>query len=205
MTVAAEYAIERGRKLTRFLGDGNDGAVWESNSHTAVKAVERHDSYLRERDAYFRLCDNGIYEIHGFAVPYLVDHDDTRQVVEMTVVFPPCIIDFAKAYVDRPPDFTPEILRDWREDESKLFDDDWDKVEELLASLREIGIFYFDAKPGNIRFQNWYSPHLLNETSISSVRILKLNLYDQNRLSMVGVWSSVQSVTSAVRVAGLAK
>lgn len=138
---------------TRFLGDGNDGAVWETNLQTAIKAIERRDSYVRECEAYFRLREKGITEIQGFAVPCLIDHDDTKQVVEMTVVFPPCIIDFAKAYVDRPPDFSAEVLRDWREDASELFEDDWDIVEDLLDCLRNSGIYYFDAKPGNIRFE----------------------------------------------------
>ena len=70
----------------------------------------------------------------------------------MTVVFPPCILDFAKAYVDQPPDFSAEVIRDWREETAELFDADWDKVESLLEELQCIGIFYFDAKLGNIRF-----------------------------------------------------
>ena len=90
MQKAAEFALERGRSLTRFLGDGNDGAVWESDQQTAIKALERRDSYFRERDSYLRLRDLSIVDIQGFAVPWLIDHDDTKQVVEMTVVFPPC-------------------------------------------------------------------------------------------------------------------
>jgi hypothetical protein len=70
----------------------------------------------------------------------------------MTVVFPPCILDFAKAYVDSPPDFSDEVLWDWYEGTADLFDGDWDTVQSLLAELRRVGIFYFDAKPGNIRF-----------------------------------------------------
>ncbi len=152
MAVAAGFALERGRFLTRFLGDGNDGGVWETNHQTAIKALERRDSYMRERDAYFRLRDSGVTEIRGFAVPCFVDHDDTRQVVEMTVVFPPCIVDFAKAYVDNPPDFTPEVLRDWRVDSAELFENNWDTVESLIDALKSFGIYYFDAKPGNILF-----------------------------------------------------
>ncbi len=99
-----------------------------------------------------RLQDLAIIEIQGFAVPWLIGFDDTKQIVEMTVVFPPCILDFAKAYVDSPPDFSDEVLRDWHEETADLFDTDWDKVESLLSELRGLGIFYFDAKPGNIRF-----------------------------------------------------
>ena len=152
LVVAASYATNRGRSLLRFLGDGNDGAVWESNQQTAIKALERRDSYFRKRDAYLRLQDQTIVDIQGFAVPLLVDFDDTKQIVEMTVVFPPCILDFAKAYVDSPPDFSEEVLWDWYEGTADLFDGDWDTVQSLLAELRRVGIFYFDAKPGNIRF-----------------------------------------------------
>jgi hypothetical protein len=60
LVVAASYATNRGRSLLRFLGDGNDGAVWESNQQTAIKALERRDSYFRERDAYLRLQDQTI-------------------------------------------------------------------------------------------------------------------------------------------------
>jgi len=152
LVVAASYATNRGRSLLRFLGDGNDGAVWESNQQTAIKALERRDSYFRERDAYLRLQDQTIVDIQGFAVPLFVDFDDTKQIVEMTVVFPPCILDIAKAYVDSPPDFSEEVLWDWYEGTADLFDGDWDTVQSLLAELRRVGIFYFDAKPGNIRF-----------------------------------------------------
>ncbi len=120
----------------------------------AIKALERRDSYLRERDAYLRLQELSVVDIQGFAVPILVDCDDTKQIVEMTVVFPPCILDFAKAYVDRPPDFTVEVLRDWREEIADLCGADWNKVESLLEELQGFGIFYFDAKPGNIRFSS---------------------------------------------------
>jgi hypothetical protein len=152
MATASVYAKQRGSSLMRFLGDGNDGAVWESDRQTAIKALERRDSYIRERDAYLRLQELSIVEIQGFAIPVLVDFDDTKQIVEMTVVFPPCILDFAKAYVDQPPDFSTEVIRYWREETAELFDADWDKVESLLEKLQCIGIFYFDAKPGNIRF-----------------------------------------------------
>ena len=101
-----------------------------------------------------QLQERLIVDLQGFTVPILVDFDDTKQIVEMTVVFPPCILDFAKAYVDRPPDFSAEVLRDWREETADLFDTEWDSVQNLLDELQSIGIFYFDAKPGNIRFGN---------------------------------------------------
>ena len=70
----------------------------------------------------------------------------------MTVVFPPCLIDLCKAYLDCEPDFSEEFMRDWREDVIELFDTKWETVELLLEELHNMGITYLDAKPGNIRF-----------------------------------------------------
>jgi len=69
MGTAADYAQQRGRSLMRFLGDGNDGAAWESDQQTAIKALERRDSYVRERDAYLRLQERSIVDIQ--ASPFL--------------------------------------------------------------------------------------------------------------------------------------
>ena len=53
---------------------------------------------------------------------------------------------------ESPPDFTPEVLRDWRDDSAELFENEWDTVEILIGALKSFGIYYFDAKPGNILF-----------------------------------------------------
>lgn len=102
LAVAVNYAANCGVSLLRFLGDGNDGAVWESNQQTAIKAIERRDSYFRERDAYLRLQDLEIVDLQGFAVPWLIGFDDTKQIVEMTVVFPPCILAIASVSARSP-------------------------------------------------------------------------------------------------------
>ncbi len=149
---AEAYAAEKGTLLLRFLGDGNDGAVWESSRNTAVKVLERPDSYQRERDAYLRLGDHDVTEIEGFAVPTLIEHHDSLQVVEMTMVFPPCVLDFAKSYVDRPPDYPVEAISDWEAETAERFGEKWPTVQSILGWLRTYGIHYFDARPGNIRF-----------------------------------------------------
>ena len=41
LAVAVNYAANRGVSLLRFLGVGNDGAIWESNQQTEIKALER--------------------------------------------------------------------------------------------------------------------------------------------------------------------
>lgn len=150
--VADAYAKAKGIAITRFLGDGNDGAAWETDRNSAVKVIERLDSYLRERDVYLRLQDRGVTDIKGFAVPQLIDCDDTLQVVEMTIVFPPYVLDFAKSYVDRPPDFSPEVLAETEARFAELFADRWPVVQSILAWLQAYGIHSYDPLRGNIRF-----------------------------------------------------
>jgi hypothetical protein len=46
LAVATSYAANRGQSLLRFLGDGNDGAVWESDQQTAIKkTLEKATSF----------------------------------------------------------------------------------------------------------------------------------------------------------------
>jgi hypothetical protein len=71
----------------------------------------------------------------------------------MTFVFPPCVIDFAKSYVDRPPDYPVEAIADWETETAKDFGENWSTVQSIVGWLRTYGIHYFDAKPGNIRFE----------------------------------------------------
>jgi hypothetical protein len=75
------------------------------------------------------------------------------QVIEMTFVTPPFLLDFGKTYLDFPPDFSPEVLADWERERRSLFEPgQWDIVQAVLAELASIGIHYYDAKPGNITF-----------------------------------------------------
>ena len=152
---ATDYLNDRKLEIVRFLGDGNDGAVWETSRETAVKAIERGDSYRRERDCYFRLQDLGWNNVLGLALPCLIEEDDSRQIIEMTIVFPPYVLDFAKSYVDSPPDFSPESLDEWRAEMEELFSDEWDEqdwilIDQVLAAFRSIGIYYFDLHSRNL-------------------------------------------------------
>ncbi len=83
----------------------------------------------------------------------LIGEDEARVTIEMTVVTPPFLLDFGKAYINFPPDFTPEVLADWERQRGALFEpDQWPEVKSLLAQLATFGIYYYDAKPGNITF-----------------------------------------------------
>jgi hypothetical protein len=56
-------------------------------------------------------------------VPQLVHYDDELLAIEMTIVSPPFCLDFGGAYLDRPPDYSPEVWADWEAEKSDLFED----------------------------------------------------------------------------------
>lgn len=89
-----------------MLGHGLDGTVWETTRQSALKACYRLEAFQRERDCYRRLFEHDVVSLAGLSVPQLLDYDNRRQIIEMTIVFPPCILDFGKAYVDSPPDYS---------------------------------------------------------------------------------------------------
>jgi hypothetical protein len=147
------YADSRDIVIEKRLGYGNDGTIWQTNRKTAVKVEHVTDSFERELAAFQRLTEHKIDRINGFDVPQLVDFDERVLTIEMEIVTPPYLLDFGKVYLDIPPDYSPEVLRDWEEERTELFGPErWKVVRKLLASLKMFGIYYYDAKPGNIEF-----------------------------------------------------
>jgi hypothetical protein len=156
LTRAQQYAelSKIALDLERPLGYGTDGAVWRSNRDTAVKVLERERGYYNERDAYLRLKEFGFTErIDEFWVPKLIDYNDDLWTIEMDFITKsPYIIDFAKVRIDRPPDFSNEVLAYQDETGRELFQHHWSAVQRLLASLESIGIYYLDPQLDNIKF-----------------------------------------------------
>jgi hypothetical protein len=153
---ALAYLSRRGGnvKIEEFLGGGIDGDVWRTSVKTAVKVFMHERGYYNERDAYQRLADWGVTkEIEGFWIPEMQGFDDELMVVEMDVMNePPYILDFGKVRIDRPPDFSEEVLREQEEHGRELFEHNWPAVKRLLAALESYQIYYLDPKPGNITF-----------------------------------------------------
>jgi hypothetical protein len=139
------------------LGSGTDGAVWMSDRNTAVKALYRQKNYSHELECYQRFARAGVTNLAGFNVPKLVGHSDELMIVELGIVKPPFILDFAKVCLDNPPDFDPEVLEEAdRENEERFGEQYWSRVRVLLWVLRSrYGIYYQDPKPGNIMFKDW--------------------------------------------------
>jgi hypothetical protein len=152
---ARDYAESRGLEIdfAHPLGFGQDGRVWKSFHKTAVKALERSRNYTAERECYQRLLDADVTVIDGLNVPRLIDFDDRLQIIEIGIVAPPYLLDFGKAHLDARPDFPAETLAEWDEQLVELFGDDVSRVKRVLRQLTKYGIYYYDAKPANIRLR----------------------------------------------------
>ena len=119
---------------------------------TAIKALKFKKLYVTERDVYLRLREKQVENIADFKVPELLRHDDSLWTIEMSIVSPPYVLDFAGAYLDRPPDFPPEVMADWRAEKEEQFEDDWPMVQTVMREFRAMGIYLSDLNPKNINF-----------------------------------------------------
>src|SRR5436309_3347316 len=134
---AQAYGQGRGLALGEQLGFGVHGIVFatESQSETgsspvrsAVKVHESETGYRRERDVYLRLKQLGVRAIRGCEVPQLLRYDDELWIIEMTIVTRPFVLDFAGAYLDRAPEFSEEVMADWRAEKQEQFGPHWPEV-----------------------------------------------------------------------------
>jgi hypothetical protein len=125
-------------------------------ARTAVKAFHGRQNFDAELGCYLRLRERGDPEsIQGFWVPRLIDHDSFLMITEMQLVSPPFLIDFGKAWLDRPPSRMPPVSR---ADVEELFEEKTPKVMALLRTLKlQYGIHSLDPRPGNIWFGDEHS------------------------------------------------
>ena len=154
---AEVYLARRGCRLVGRLGFGIHGIVFaiEGNAHpggAALKFLYAEEPYLREKDVYGRLKEEGIFEIRGFRVPQRIAFDDALLALEMTVVKPPFVLDFAGAYLDFAPRFSDEIWEDWNRKNEEQFGANWPTAQTILDDLKDLGIHMHDPSPANIRF-----------------------------------------------------
>ncbi len=158
---ARQYTQRRELVLGSELGCGVHGIVFLTESQqektpldacSAIKVHRRQSDYWRERDVYFRLKQSGLKTIRGCHVPQLLGYDDELWVIDMTIVSRPFVLDFAGAYLDEPPDFSEEVLAEWRAEKAEQFGSRWPEVQAILRFLEGHGVFMVDVNLGNISF-----------------------------------------------------
>lgn len=159
---AQAYFNSRKLAVQSYLGVGTQGSVFACNlpsqsddsvQQVAVKIHNQEIAYKREVGIYLRLRDHGVNEVGGHIIPDLIGYDDELLAIEMTIVSPPFCVDFGGAYLDRPPDYSPEVWEDWEGMKSMAFEENWPHVKKILALFQAMGIFIADVNPGNIKFE----------------------------------------------------
>jgi hypothetical protein len=153
------YASGRQLRIGKKLGEGHQGSVFVAEhgifpTRYAVKFHVREEAYMRERDVYVRLTELGIHAVEGFNVPEFLGVDDELFAIEMTIVQPPFLLDFAGAYLDSPPHFPATVWDEWLQQKAEEFGDRWPTVEDVLAILHARGIHLIDIHARNIMFKD---------------------------------------------------
>ncbi|QDT08108.1 hypothetical protein [Planctomycetes bacterium K23_9] len=153
---ASEYCEKRDSRpdFDNLLGTGQEGSVWPTTNKTAIKVFDREQNFNSELGCYEILAEHGVFEIDGFTIPHLIGSDRELLIVEMTIVAPPFILDFGKAYINCRPDFDDSVMEYYEQERTEMFEGNWDLVDSAVSSLEQFGIFYWDARPGNIDCRN---------------------------------------------------
>jgi hypothetical protein len=156
---AGAYAARYEFRLGERLGFGIHGSVHVvehkiKGAKSAIKAHRAIEFYLRERAVYERLSGAGVSDILGLHVPQFIRADDDLQVIEMTIVTRPFLLDFAGAYLGVPPEFSAEIWAEWEAEKREQFGAHWTAVRAVMNSLEDLGIHLVDVSPSNIAFND---------------------------------------------------
>lgn len=150
---AESYAWLHGLEILGSLGDGTQGMVWRVRDKGKLhqRALKIHASimaYRAEVAVYERL--RSIFSLEGFNIPVMLRHDERWLAIELGLVQPPYILDFAQACLDWPPDFSEEVWEDTLQKWRTTYGDDWPRVQRLLSALEGLGIYYLDVHRRNI-------------------------------------------------------
>ena len=144
------YAQKRKLTIRNQLGGGYDGLVLGTLQRTAIKVLNAENLFWRELSVYQRLKKHNVSIVAGFDVPRLVSHDDTLWIVEMTIVSPPFVLDFATAGLDEPLKMSQEEQDAWEDNLREKFEGDFKKVRLVYFALQRYGIHLYDLHPRNV-------------------------------------------------------
>lgn len=145
-----QFAAGFGLSLATQIGFGYDGLVVKTDEQTAIKGFKHQELYRKERDVYLRLHNLELFEVRGASIPHVFTNDDDLWCIEMEIVSPQFVLEFAGAYLDTPPDYPEVVLAAWREEKLEQYGEDWPWVQEIMRDLASVGIHLADVKPGNI-------------------------------------------------------
>lgn len=135
------------------LGWGVSGFVFLSpDAMTAVKVHHFEAGHAAEVKAYQWLRQQRITQILGVTVPKLRAVDSDRMLIQMDVVCPPFLLDFAGVkFTD--PGFPPDTIAENSRMIEERFGPNAPLAFAIQAELRKLGMFYLDMRPDNLNLQ----------------------------------------------------
>lgn len=135
----------------RRLGWGISGAVFLSHDlRTAVKVLHYQERYEAEVRAYRILAQHRLFRLHGLTIPKPRGRDDRLRAVQMDIVDPPYLLDFAGVEF-RPPDFSPDVMDQWRQNLDEMYGPNVSVAYSVYESLKRLGMYYLDFRHSNMR------------------------------------------------------
>jgi hypothetical protein len=154
---ARAYAERNDLLIVERLGFGIHGSVHVvehkvKGSKAAIKAHRAREFFQRERAVYQLLSRAIVTEVMGFHIPQFIGGDDDLQVIEMSIVTRPFVLDFAGAYIGAPPEFPPDIWAEWEAEKREQFGARWKTVQAVRSDFEALGIYLVDVSPSNIAF-----------------------------------------------------
>lgn len=162
MTQLRAKAVERASQFLQTelplesLGYGVSGFVFAAPDHlSAVKAHHYAEAYSTELQAY-KLLRKKYRSINllGLNIPKLLGNDDDLSVIQMSIVKPPFLLDFAGVkFAD--PGFSGETNAEIREAIVEQFGRDAHIPFAVYERLKQIGIYYLDLRPSNLNLKGY--------------------------------------------------
>ena len=143
------YCESRRIHIQEMLGYGVDGFVWLTDRESVVKVFRHRPLYDNELQVYQQLAKHALQQLQGFKIPRLLDQDAEHWVLELSLVAPPFVLDFAAANLGKAP--SEMASPEWLAEKRRMFKSDWPDVQRLLDGLRLYGIHFPDVHLGNIR------------------------------------------------------
>ncbi|MBX3451461.1 MAG: hypothetical protein KF777_17970 [Planctomycetaceae bacterium] len=150
---AEQYVKIHSAKIDKRLGWGQDGWVFATDTGSAIKVFKYEKQYRQELQVYLRLTEREVTVVHGFQIPSLINHHDELLIVEISLVAPPFVLDFATASLDQDTLRTRDDYEEWLELKKEIFGTDWPVVRRVLSAFRSHGVFLVDVHRDNIRFR----------------------------------------------------
>jgi hypothetical protein len=150
------YCEANNRAIVKLLGDGitESTEVFGKQMPIQPSRFRKISPTTSENVTAISDYENiGFFWLLDLMCPQLIGYDDSLHAVEMTIVKPPFLLDFGKAYLDEPaPNYgDAEVMQDWRDKNLEDWEDLWPAVRKAFYALQKYGIYHYDLNRKNVQ------------------------------------------------------